>query len=392
MPITAVGGDAVELPRIFICRIIPGFRVFFGKRPARLTKNLSDGATRADNSSRTAMDDRKPVAVDTLQPPDLSIVTTLYRSRQFIERFYREACRVTDSLGLTFEIVLVNDGSPDDSLDVALALHKRDGRVKLVDLSRNFGHHRALMTAFAYASADLVYVTDVDLEEPMDFLRTCHERFQQGDCDVVYGYQERRRGNWLTRATGEAFWKLFNFLCSTKLPRNLVTARLMSKRYVESLLEHGEHDPFVPGLWASTGYDQIGLPIVKQLGGSSSYSTFRRVSLALNSIVSFSSRPLLLSAGLGIFICFIASLCVIYLVGQWLILGNPVEGWTSLTVSVWFMGGANLFFIGLTGLYISKIFNEVKQRPNVIVRAVYDGSPRNPGRRAASQTTPARAI
>jgi putative glycosyltransferase len=317
------------------------------------------------------MDAQEPVAVDTMQPPMLSIVTTLYRGRQFIEPFYKEACRVADALGLPFEIVFVNDGSPDDSLEIAHAIHKRDGRVRIVDLSRNFGHHRALMTAFAYASADLIYVTDVDLEEPMDFLRECYERFEQGDCDVVYGYQNQRRGNWLTRMTGEAFWKVFNFLCQTKLPRNLVTARLMSKRYVASLLEHPEYDPYIVGLWVSTGYNQIGLPIVKQFTGFSSYSNFRRVSLAVNSIVSFSSRPLLLSAGLGIFICLIASLCVVYLICRWLILGNEIEGWTSLTVSVWFMGGANLFFIGLVGLYVSKIFTEVKRRPNVIIKAVY---------------------
>ncbi len=321
------------------------------------------------------MDAREPVVVDIVQPPTLSIVTTLYRSGRFIEPFYKEACRVAGALGLPFEIVFVNDGSPDDSLEVALAIQRRDGRVKLVDLSRNFGHHSALMTAFAYASADLIYVTDVDLEEPMDFLRTCYERFKQGDCDVVYGYQDQRRGKWLTRVSGEVFWKLFNFLCNTKLPRNLVTARLMSKRYVANLLEHREHDPYIPGLWAFTGYTQIGLPIDKLTTGFSSYSTLRRVSLAVNSIISFSSRPLLLSAGLGIFICLMASLCVIYLIGQWLILGNPIEGWTSLIISVWFMGGVNLFFIGLVGLYISKIFTEVKQRPNVIVRAVYGDLP-----------------
>src|SRR3954469_1388100 len=102
------------------------------------------------------MDARGPAALDIAQPPMLSIVTTLYRSRQYIERFYAEACRVADAVGLTFEIVLVNDVSRDDVLDVARAIHDRDRRVKIVDLSRNFGHHRALMTAFACASADLV--------------------------------------------------------------------------------------------------------------------------------------------------------------------------------------------------------------------------------------------
>lgn len=312
---------------------------------------------------------------ETMKPPALSIVTTLFRSARFIEPFYSEACRVAGELGLPFEIVFVNDGSPDDSLEIAHALQMRDGRVTLVDLSRNFGHHRALMTAFAYASANLVYVTDVDLEEPMDFLRICHERFQQGDCDVVYGYQVQRRGNWFTRVSGELFWKLFNILCNIDVPKNVVIARLMSKRYVASLLQHRENDPFIAGLWVATGYKQVGLPIVKSFTGVSSYSNFRRFSLAVNSIVSFSGRPLLLCAGVGIFICLAASVYIAYLLGRWLIMGNPIEGWTSLIISVWLLGGTNLFFIGLVGLYISRIYTEVKRRPNVIIRAVYAGSP-----------------
>ncbi len=328
-------------------------------------------AAAANSSNGTIMDDREAAVIDILQPPALSIVTTLYRSRQFIETFHREACRVADALGLSFEIVFVNDGSPDDSLEVAVALHKRDARVKVVDLSRNFGHHRALMTAFAYASGNLVYVTDVDLEEPMDFLRECLDRFRRGDCDVVYGYQERRRGNRLMQATGDAFFRLFNFLCKTKLQANQVTARLMSRRYVASLLRHREQDPYIVGLWATTGYTQVALPILKSASGVTTYTTYKRIALALNSIVAFSARPLLLSAAVGIVICFLASLYVFYLVGRWLIWGNEIEGWTSVIASVWFLGGVNLFFTGLVGLYISRVFDEVKQRPNVIVRAAY---------------------
>lgn len=205
----------------------------------------------------------------------------------------------------------------------------------------------------------------------MDFLRSCHERFQQGDCDVVYGYQVQRRGNWLTRVTGDAFWRLFNFLCHTQLHHNQVMARLMSRRFVASVLRHREQDPFILGLWANTGYVQIPLPIVKTFSGVSLYTSYRRITLALNSIIAFSGRPLLPSAAIGILICFLASLWVTFLIVRWLLWGNEIEGWTSVIVSVWFLGGANLFFIGLVGLYVSRIFGEVKQRPNVIVRATY---------------------
>src|SRR5258706_9484129 len=169
-------------------------------------------------------------------PPELSIVASLYKSSRYVGDFHREACRVAGVLCVSFEIIFVNAGSPDDSLDIALAIPRQDRRVKVIDLSRNFGHHRALMTGFAHASGPLIYVTDVDLEEPMDFLLLCRERMKQGDCDVVYGYQVRRQAGWFDRITGGLFWRLFNPLFSTKLPPNLVTARLMNRRYLAAVL------------------------------------------------------------------------------------------------------------------------------------------------------------
>jgi putative glycosyltransferase len=312
---------------------------------------------------------------DTSGEVELSIVTSLYKSSRHVRDFYLHACRVVDKLNVPIEIILVNDGSPDDSLDQAIDIHHRDPRVKVIDLSRNFGHHRALMAGFACASGKLIYVTDADLEESMDFLAVCYDRMRQGDCDVVYGYQEHRKGLFFERLTGGLFWWLFNVLSTTKLPRNLVTARLMTRRYMLSLLQHRESDPFIAGLWMLTGYAQIGCPIVKTSAGTSSYSFRKRFSHTITSITSFSARPLLLSAIVGIVICAIAFALVAYLVARWLLFGNTIEGWTSVIVSVWIIGGINLFFIGLVGLYISKIFNEVKQRPNAIVRAVYGNVP-----------------
>jgi putative glycosyltransferase len=307
--------------------------------------------------------------------PELSIVTSLYKSGRYVRDFYKHACRVTDELNVSVEIIFVNDGSPDDSLDLAVDLHHRDPRVKIIDLSRNFGHHRALMTGFAYASGKLLYVTDADLEESMDFLAVCYGRMRQGDCDVVYGYQENRKGRLFERLAGGLFFWFFNLLSSTKLPRNSVNARLMTRRYVLSLLRHRESEPFFLGLLMLTGYVQVGYPIVKTSTGTSSYSLRKRLSKSIAAIASFSARPLLFSAIVGLAICAIAFVFVAYLATRWLLFGNMIEGWTSVIISVWIIGGINLFFIGLVGLYISKIFNEVKQRPNAIVRAVYGNVP-----------------
>src|SRR3977135_1284141 len=125
------------------------------------------------------------------------------------------------------ELVMVNDGSPDDSLDLALALHRNDPRAGVVDLARNFGHHKAMMTGLAHATGDLVFLIDSDLEEEPELLGQFHERLAKGDCDVVFGVQEARRGGWVERVTGAVFFSLVDALSDQSLPRNAVVARLM---------------------------------------------------------------------------------------------------------------------------------------------------------------------
>lgn len=305
------------------------------------------------------------------QPIDLSIVTSLYKSEGYIESFYHRIREVAAQLTGRFEIILVNDGSPDDSLAKALALHEKDSRITVVDLSRNFGHHRAVYTGLGFARGRMVYLTDSDLEEPPEVLELFYQRLQQGDCDVVYGYQENRKGGMLERISGDLFYKTFNFLSDVKLPRNLITARLMTRRYVDSLLLHRDRNPFMAGLLAITGYIQVGLPVKKGSSRSSSYSWLRRLREACNSVTAFSSKPLLLSTWLGTIISIVASIYIVYLLAMWLVRGIPLEGWPSLIVSIWFLGGLNLFFIGIVGLYLSRVFMEMKDRPLTVVRALH---------------------
>lgn len=302
---------------------------------------------------------------------DLSIVTSLYKSDVYIEAFYARFSEAAARLTERYEIILVNDGSPDASLAKALALHEKDSRVTVVDLSRNFGHHPAVLTGLGLARGGLVYLTDSDLEEQSELLELFYHRLKKGDCDVVYGYQEKRKGRMLERVSGDLFYQLFNFLSDVQLPRNLITARLMTRRYVDSLLLHRDRSPFLAGLLTITGYAQVGLPVKKGSNASSSYNWRGRLRQGFNSITGFSSKPLLVSAGLGASICAIASVLIAYLVVMWLVRGIRIEGWTSLIVSIWFLGGLNLFFIGIVGLYLSRVFMEMKDRPLTVVRELH---------------------
>lgn len=302
----------------------------------------------------------------------LSIVSTLYRSARHLEEFHARVSAAAARFTPDYEIVLVNDGSPDDSLDVALKVFEQDGHVRIIDLARNFGHHKAMMTGLAEARGDLVFLIDSDLEEPPELLIEFAQALQDGQADVVYGVQDQRRGGLLERVSGWVFFKVFNLLSEQRIPENLVTVRLMTRRYVSALVAHRERKMMIAGLWALTGFTQIARTVARGAKGQTSYSFSRKVSLLVDSITSFSDRPLVLIFYLGLAIGGTASLAAVYLVVRRLFFGVALPGWPSLIVSIWMLGGLMLICLGIIGIYLSKIFIETKQRPYTIVRQTYE--------------------
>lgn len=302
---------------------------------------------------------------------DLSIVTTLYRSAPYLREFYARVRAAACPIASAYEIILVNDGSPDDGLRLALDLQREDPGIVVVDLSRNFGHHRAAMTGLEYAQGDRIFLIDCDLEEPPELLTEFDARFRLGDCDVVYGVQVARKGGWFERFSGNLFYRLFNWLSSIELPRNMIMARLMSRQYVRALLEHREREVFLAGLWQITGFRQVGLPVEKASKGETTYTLGRKLSMLTDSITAFSNRPLMLIFYVGCTISFLAGSYIAGLVVAKFMYGIAVDGWTSLIVSVWFLGGLTILFLGVIGIYLSKVFVETKRRPLSIVRHVH---------------------
>lgn len=302
----------------------------------------------------------------------LSIVTTLYRSALYIEEFHQRASAAAQQLvGNDYEIVFVNDGSPDNSLDVAIAVSNSDNHAVVVDLSRNFGHHKAMMTGLAHARAEQVYLIDSDLEEEPEYLLAFAERMSATGADVVYGVQPQRKGNWFERLSGELFYLFFNALAGTVLPRNVVTARLMSRRYVHALLLHEEREVFMAGLWHITGFLQLPLEVTKHGTSETTYTFRRKMSLLVNSLTSFSNAPLVAIFYIGTAISAVAVAYILYLLVHWTFFAKPLSGWTSVMASIWLLGGMIISFIGVVGVYLSKIFSETKRRPYTIVRQIY---------------------
>ncbi len=303
----------------------------------------------------------------------LSVVATLYRSSPYIEEFHRRVSIVSRELvGDDYEIVLVNDGSPDNSLKVALQFIEADPHLVVIDLSRNFGHHKAMMTGLAHTKGERVFLIDSDLEEEPEWLLGFTDHLEKECCDVVYGVQEMRKGNWFERWSGQWFYLFFKSLTGLDLPENIVTARLMTRRYVDALLCHKEREVFMAGLWHITGFNQQSQVIKKHSTSKTTYTFHRKLSLLINSVTSFSNAPLTGIFYIGISILLFTLTYIAYLVINWFFLAKPLSGWTSVMASIWLLGGMVIAFIGVVGIYLSKIYSETKQRPYTIVKQIYE--------------------
>jgi len=302
----------------------------------------------------------------------LSIVSTLYQSAPYIREFHERASAAAQQLvGEDYEIVLVNDGSPDNSLDLAIDFTKIDSHVIVVDLSRNFGHHKAMMTGLAHAKGERIFLIDCDLEEEPEYLISFANQMRNEFCDVVYGIQEQRKGGWFERWSGQLFYRFFKALTGLALPENVVTARLMTRRYVDALLRHEEREVFMAGLWHITGFNQHSHMVKKHSTSETTYTFSRKMSVLVNSVTSFSNAPLVSIFYIGVLISLIALFYIVYLVAHWMFFAKPMSGWTSVMASIWLLGGMVISFIGVVGIYLSKIFSETKQRPYTIVRQIY---------------------
>ena len=306
----------------------------------------------------------------------ISVVTTLYKSKVFLDEFIVEIQIALNQIQcLNYELVFVNDESPDDSLRYLIERKKEIPQLKVIDLSRNFGHHYAIQVGLEYASGDYVFLIDNDLEtSPRVLVDFYEEMNNDNSLDVVYGYQEVRKGMLLERLTGSIFWVLINKLSDTKIPHNILTERLMTKQYVESLLRLQDANLFLGGMMYWVGFNQKGLPIKKGLRkGASTYSLKRRAELMLQAITSFSGKPLEWLFYFGFTISIFSTLFIFYLIIIKMIHQDEVQlGWTSIVAINVLILGVISTFLGIIGIYIYKIFRQVQGRPNAIIKKIYE--------------------
>lgn len=301
-----------------------------------------------------------------------SVVATLYRSEASIEEFVLRVSRMMTSLGWVFEIVLVDDGSPDSSFAKSVELKREFPEIRVVRLSRNYGHHLAMMAGLEHARGQRVFLLDSDLEEQPEWLPEFVEVFESRQSDLVFGVQENRKGGPFEKISGAVYHSLMAWLSDGLVPRNWVTARLMSRRFVDSLLEYRVKSPVLGAISAMNGFSQVSVPIQKLSISPTTYSFKRRMALFVDTVILFGSKPLQLAFWAGLLLSGLAMAATLALVAIYFFRGVAVEGWTSVMVSVWFFGGLNLAIISLIGRIQLRTIREASSFPRYSVMEIVD--------------------
>ena len=307
--------------------------------------------------------------------PRFSILTSLYRSAPYIEEFYERCKASVATLGGDYEFVFVDDGSPDDGNDVVKGLIERDPNVRLIELSRNFGHHKAIMVGLENVQGELVFMLDSDLEEAPELLEEFYAEMMSDTAgttvDVVYGVMDGRKGGLLERVPGALFYKVINMLSDLPIPENIMAARLMRREYVQHIVRYRETQLYLGGIMMLAGFKQLPHVASKTSKGRTTYNWSRKIALALDALISYTNKPLTFIAFLGIGVCSISLVMLFFFLIRLIGEGGQVDPWMYVLASIWFLGGLTIMAIGLVGFYVGRIFIQVKQRPNAIIKRIY---------------------
>ena len=303
--------------------------------------------------------------------PLVSIVVPAYNEASVLPEFYERVSGVLEKLDrYRWEIIFINDGSKDETQAVIDELHHRDPRVGGLQLSRNFGKEIAMTAGLDHAQGDAVIVIDADLQDPPELFGNLLDEWQNG-FDVVYARRTRRDGeSWFKKATARYFYRVIGRLSKVDVPADTGDFRLMSRRAVATLLKLREQHRFMKGLFAWVGYPAKAVDYQRapRAAGTTKFNYWKLWNFAIEGITSFSILPLKIATYLGVGISIVAFLFGLWIVAKTLIWGDTVAGYPSLIVTVLFLGGVQLFFVGVIGEYVGRIYNETKGRPLYVVQ------------------------
>jgi glycosyltransferase involved in cell wall biosynthesis len=316
----------------------------------------------------------------------LSIVVTVYNESEAISRFFPRLIPVVESITSDYEVICVNDGSSDDSLECLEAIRRDIDNIVILDLSRNFGKEAALTAGLDWVTGDAVIPLDIDLQDPPELIPRLVDKWLEGYDVVVAVRADRTSETWLKRHTAKLFYRIFAGVSDVDVPVDAGDFRLMDRRVVQALRQLPERTRFMKGLFAWLGFRRASVPYTREArsAGQSKWSFWRLWNFALEGILSFTTLPLRIWTYLGIVLAAFAAIYIGIIVVRVLIFGVDVPGYASLIVVVLFFSGINMVGLGIIGEYLGRVFSEVKRRPIYLIRDVIGADEREPEANAGS--------
>jgi polyisoprenyl-phosphate glycosyltransferase len=308
---------------------------------------------------------------------ELSVIVPMYNEEQNIDYLFERLVSALNPLKIKYEIVCVNDGSKDRTLNCLIEYHHRNPAIKVVNLSRNFGKEIALTAGIDYAIGAAVVPIDADLQDPPELIEELIAKWREG-YDVVYATRRSRRGeSWIKRLTAKIFYQTIESMSPVPIPRNTGDFRLLDRRVVDTLRQLPEHNRFMKGLFAWVGFNQTSILYDRpqRYKGVTKWNYWRLWNFAIDGITSFSFLPLKVWSYVGLTLSLFSFLYASFLIIRTLILGIDVPGYASLMVAVLFLGGVQLLSLGIIGEYLGRVYEEVKGRPLYLVRECYGFKP-----------------
>ena len=301
----------------------------------------------------------------------VSILVPCFNEAQSLELLYKEIVRVITSLkNYKWEILFVNDGSRDNTMEVIKGLREKDGRVSYVDLSRNFGKENAMLAGFDYAKGDAVIIMDADLQHPPAVIPRMIQKWEEGYDDVYAQRKTRGKESWLRKRLTKSYYRLLQSSSRVDVLPNVGDFRLLDRKCVDALCQMRESGRYTKGMYCFIGFKKIGVEFETQdrVSGESSMSYKKLMNLALEGITSYTTAPLRWATFIGLMVSFLAFAYMVFVLIKALLYGDPVAGYPTLLTVILFIGGVQLLTIGIIGEYLAKVFVEVKNRPVYIIR------------------------
>jgi polyisoprenyl-phosphate glycosyltransferase len=302
------------------------------------------------------------------QQPFISIISPVYRAEKIVDKLVSEIQKTMVLMNVDYEIILVDDRSPDNSWGVMKKLSVSFPEVKSIRLSRNFGQHPAIMAGLSHAKGDWIVVMDCDLQDQPKEIIKLFEKTKEG-FDVVLARRENRQDGFFKKLSSSIFSKIYGFFTDTKYDNEIANFGIYHKKVINSILEISDYIKFFPLFVDFVGFKSTSIVVehASRDSGTTSYSFSKLVSLAFNSIISFSNKPLKIFVKFGMIISVLSIFIGIYYIIE--ALNNKIEvlGYTSIIVSIWFLSGVIITTIGVTGIYVGKIFDQTKNRPIFII-------------------------